>query len=266
MPPARRPKLGQHFLTSEAYRSRIVAALRLRRDDLVIEIGPGRGAMTGLLAERAARVVAVELDPALAGRLREEHQAQKRIEIVEGDILTTDIVAVCRDRHTESCFVFGNLPYYITSPIIHRLMDSARVIHGMALLVQREVAERITAKPGSRDYGYLSVLVQLSSEPCIAMGVPPGAFSPPPKVHSALVEFAMRPRFPDWTPLEQAECLQFVQHCFAQKRKNLMNNLARRYERERVRTALDELRLPPTARAEELAVEQLAALRAMLRR
>jgi 16S rRNA (adenine1518-N6/adenine1519-N6)-dimethyltransferase len=258
---ARRPKLGQHFLTSEGYRRRIVAALPLGQDDLVIEIGPGRGAMTGLLAKRVGRVVAVELDAALASRLREEHQAQKRIEIIEGNILANDIRAICRERHAGSCFVFGNLPYYITSPIIHYLMESAEVIHGMALLVQREVAERLTARPGSRDYGYLSVLVQLSSEPCIAMGVPPGAFSPPPKVHSALVQFAMRTKFPEWRSPEQTEFLEFVQLCFAQKRKNLTNNLGHDYGKELVRGALEALRLPASARGEELTVEQLVALR-----
>jgi len=265
VPPARRPKLGQHFLASDGYRRRIASALPLRKDDLLIEIGPGRGAMTGLLAERAGRVVAVELDTALASKLREKYKAEARIEIVAGDILTTDIAAACGDRKAESCFVFGNLPYYITSPIIHHLLKSAETIRGMAVLVQREVADRITAKPGSRDYGYLSVLVRLHTEPRIVMGIPPGAFSPPPKVHSALVEFAMRPRFPDWTSRERTAFLEFVQHCFAQKRKNLVNNLGGQYGKASVREALENLRVPHSARAEELSIEQLAALHSLLR-
>ncbi len=260
MPPHRRPKLGQHFLSSEGYRRRIVQALRLSPDDLVIEIGPGRGAMTELLAERAGRVVAVELDAKLACALREKLASQARIEIITGDILSTDLTALCRERQAEDCFVFGNLPYYITSPILHHLLNSAGSIRAMALLVQREVAARLTAKPGSRDFGYLSVLAQFHSEPRIALRVPPGAFSPPPKVHSALVVFTIRPKFPDWAAAERERFLGFVQRCFAQKRKNVLNNLGKTYGRERVAAALGELRLTATSRAEELGVEQLAAL------
>jgi 16S rRNA (adenine1518-N6/adenine1519-N6)-dimethyltransferase len=260
VPPPRRPKLGQHFLSSEGYRRRIADALPLRGGELVIEIGPGHGAMTGLLAARADRVVAVELDPGLASELRETLISSPQVEILEGDILSTDLAAICRKRRAATCFVFGNLPYYITSPIIQHLMNSAGVIHGMALLMQREVAERVTAKPASRDYGFLSVLVQLHSEPRIALSVPPGAFSPPPKVHSSLVEFRMKPRFPAWTDQERGEFLKFVQRCFAQKRKNLLNNLSADYSKARARAALEGMLLTDKARAEELSVMQFAEL------
>ena len=262
--PPRRPKLGQHFLSSEGHRRRIVGALGLHPEELVIEIGPGHGAMTELLAERAGRVVAVELDAGLVRELRQKLESQPRVEIIQGDILATDIAAVCRERGAKGCFVFGNLPYYITSPIIHHLMESAAMIRGIALLVQREVAERLTAKPGSRDYGYLSVLVQLHAEPRIAMSVPPGAFSPPPKVHSALVEFAMKPKFPAWTVQDRTRFLEFVQRCFAQKRKNLLNNLGHLCGKDRVRAALEGLHLPATARAEELGINQFVELQKLL--
>jgi len=255
-----RPKLGQHFLTSENYRQRIVESLSLRADDLVLEIGPGRGAMTELLAARARRVVAVELDTSLAQQLEQKLKDSAKIEIVRGDILTTDLAALCRRHQTETCYVFGNLPYYVTSPIIHHLFDQASSIRAMALLVQREVAERLTAQPGSRDYGYLTVLAQLHAEPRIALRVPPGAFSPPPKVQSALVHFTMRPKYPAWSAPERAQFLDFVKVCFAQKRKNLLNNLAREYGRAKVMTALTNLRIPPSTRAEEMPVEQLAEL------
>jgi 16S rRNA (adenine1518-N6/adenine1519-N6)-dimethyltransferase len=260
VPPARRPKLGQHFLASEGYRQRIVQSLPLRPDDLIIEIGPGHGAMTELLAERARRVVAVELDPALASGLKEKLQPQARVEIIQADILSTDLSSLCRKHAAENCFVFGNLPYYITSPIIHYLMDSASVVRGMALLVQREVAERLTAAPGSRDYGYLTALAQLHSEPRIVLKVPPGAFSPPPKVHSALVEFTMRPRFPAWAADERARFLEFVKGCFAQKRKNLVNNLGDTYGRKRVMAALTACGIPPSTRAEAMSIEQFWGL------
>jgi 16S rRNA (adenine1518-N6/adenine1519-N6)-dimethyltransferase len=255
----RRPKLGQHFLSSAAYRRRIVEALDLRGDDLLIEIGPGRGAMTELLAERVRQVVAVELDASLAEVLQRQFIG-KNIEILAGDILKTDLADLTRRYRTERSFVFGNLPYYITSPIVHHLMEFASAIRGMALLVQREVAERLTARPGTRAYGYLSVLTQLHSEPRVAFVVPAGAFSPPPKVQSALVEFRMRRKFQEWAQEDRARFLEFVKRCFAQKRKNLLNNLSVTFGRTRVLAALDRNRLTPSARAEELSVEQLAAL------
>jgi 16S rRNA (adenine1518-N6/adenine1519-N6)-dimethyltransferase len=266
----RRPKLGQHFLASAAYRRRIAEALELRPDDLVIEIGAGRGAMTELLAERARHVVAIELDAALAASLREKLKAKPQIEVFEADILTTDLAALCRAHQAEKCFVFGNLPYYITSPILHRLFAFWSSIRAMALLVQREVAERLTAVPGTRAYGYLSVLTQLHSQPRIVLNVPPGAFVPAPRVQSALVSFPMRSTLPEWlqapalstvstTELE-TKFLDFVKRCFAQKRKKLVNNLAGTYTRERAERALAALSLPLTIRAEQLALNQFAGL------
>jgi 16S rRNA (adenine1518-N6/adenine1519-N6)-dimethyltransferase len=255
----RRPKLGQHFLISDSHRRRIVEALRLHPDDLVIEIGPGRGAMTTLLAARSRQVVAIELDPSLAEELKRQVQ-QKNVEILTGDILTTDLAAFCRRHGVERCFVFGNLPYYITSPILHRLFAFAPWIRGMAVLVQREVAERLTARPGSRDYGYLSVLVQFHSQPRVVMIVPPGAFSPPPQVQSALVDFKMGSRRSGWADPQRGRFFEFVKNCFVQKRKNLLNNLARKYGRECVLRVLGGLQLAPNARAEEMTVEQFAAL------
>jgi 16S rRNA (adenine1518-N6/adenine1519-N6)-dimethyltransferase len=280
MAQTRRPKLGQHFLASAAYRRRIAEALELRPDDLVIEIGAGRGAMTELLAERARRVIAIELDAALAANLEEKLKEKPQIEILQADILKTDLAALCRDNQAEKCFVFGNLPYYITSPILHRLFAFAPWIRATALLVQREVAGRLTALPGSRAYGYLSVLTQLYSRPRVVLGVPPGAFSPPPKIHSALVDFRMIPQLPEWVrereaspiPLGQAahpreipfdpaaRFLDFVKRCFAQKRKNLRNNLMGTFTRQRVVQALTNLDLPPNIRAEQLTLEQFGKL------
>jgi len=256
----RRPKLGQHFLASAAYRRRIADTLELRADDLVIEIGAGRGAMTELLAARARRVIAIELDPTLAENLKERFRAKPGIDVFQADILAIDLTELCVYRECEECFIFGNLPYYITSPILHRLFAFAPWIRAMALLVQREVAERLTAAPGTRAYGYLSILAQLYAQPRIVVGVPPGAFSPAPKVHSALVDFQMTPKFPGWGSEDREKFLDFVKRCFAQKRKNLLNNLGGTYARERVMQALATLDLPPTVRGEELALDQLAVL------
>ncbi|HKS95751.1 MAG TPA: 16S rRNA (adenine(1518)-N(6)/adenine(1519)-N(6))-dimethyltransferase RsmA [Terriglobia bacterium] len=263
---ARRPKLGQHFLSDARVRQRIVESIPLRAEDLVIEIGPGQGAMTGLLAARAQRVVAIELDAPLAEQLERRLHGDPRVEVVRGDILATDLAAICRRHQAEDCFVFGNLPYYITSPILHHLFRQREAIRGMALLVQREVAERITAAPGSRARGYLSVLAQLYSEPRLAFSVRPGAFSPPPKVQSALVQFEMtdRPLAAELQAVDAEEFLEFVKLCFAQKRKSVLNNLAEDFGRETTERTLTSLGWARSLRAEQLSLSQLARLYARL--
>jgi 16S rRNA (adenine1518-N6/adenine1519-N6)-dimethyltransferase len=259
-----RPKLGQHFLTSAVFRRRIADALPVRSDDLVIEIGAGRGAMTGLVVERAARVVAVELDSRLAEQFRKEFAGREGIEILQADILKLDLAELCRSHGVERAFVFGNLPYYITSPILHHLLESAGHVRAMAFVVQREVALRITAGPGSRAYGYLSVLAQCDSRPKIAFSIPPGAFSPPPAVHSALVTFEMTGALDQqagtsksWNELRRRKFLDFVKLSFARKRKKLTNNLSVTYPGDTVRDALRSLGLGDSVRAEELPVADL---------
>ena len=264
MPRRSPPKLGQHFLADARYRRRISQALPLRPDDLVIEIGAGRGAMTSLLAERARRVVAIEVDRGLADQLQQKLKGDARIDILTADILSTDIGEICRRYESEKCVVFGNLPYYITSPIIHHLFAAQEWLRGVTLLVQREVAERLTAGPGTRAYGYLSVLAQLHSQPRLLFNVPPGAFSPPPKVHSALVDFRMKTKSSAYSSEDNARFLDFVKRCFAQKRKNLLNNLSRTCTRARVERELASLGLSPKLRAEQLTLEQFAALFARL--
>jgi 16S rRNA (adenine1518-N6/adenine1519-N6)-dimethyltransferase len=261
---ARRPKLGQHFLTSDRYRLRVAQALPLRTSDLVIEIGAGRGAMTGLIAERARQLVAVELDAALAEALKVQFGTNNRVEIVQGDVLELDIAEVCRRHGAGRAFIFGNLPYYITSPILHHLFQFEEHLSGMAFVVQREVALRIAAKPGSRDYGYLSVLAQTYARPRLVFHVPPGAFTPPPAVFSALITFDM----PGTLPLvnERPAFLEFVKLGFGHKRKKLSNNLNPVYAAPRVSEALRDLGLSENVRAEELAVGDLGKLFEALKR
>ena len=260
MPQPARPKLGQHFLRDRRFQRRIVESLGIQSHDLVCEIGAGRGAMTELLAARARQVVALEVDRELARMLQQKFSNKLGIEVLEADILGSDLAALCRRYQSEQCFVFGNLPYYITSPILHHLLDYARWICGMGLVVQREVAERLCALPGSRHYGYLTLLTQLGTNPRVEFGIPPGAFSPPPKVDSALVTFQMKPERMRLPSEERKELLEFVKLCFAHKRKNLLNNLTPAYPRQRVETELAALELPPTIRAEQLALEQFEKL------
>ncbi len=265
----RRPKLGQHFLTDPSTRRRILDSLDLHADDLVIEIGAGWGAMTELLAERVARVVAIEIDPALARGLKEKLAGNPRIEILEADVLSTDLDELCRHSQVDRCLVFGNLPYYIASPIIHHLRTFAARIRAMGLLVQREVAERLTAQAGTRDYGYLSILTQTYWRPRVLLSVPPGAFTPRPKVRSALVGFTTIATIPATSERlisteDRERFLEFVKRCFAQKRKSLVNNLARPYARRWVARAVEELGWPAKVRAEQLTAGQLAGLFSLL--
>jgi 16S rRNA (adenine1518-N6/adenine1519-N6)-dimethyltransferase len=253
-----RPKLGQHFLHDQRYRTRILEALSLEAGDVVIEIGPGRGALTALLAQHARKVIAIEIDRTLAQGLQEDFREQPGVQIIAADVLRVDFSALCRQEGIAQAFVFGNLPYYITSPILHHLFGQRASIRSMGLLMQREVAERLTAEPGTRDYGYLTIATQICSQPEIALAVPPGAFSPAPKVQSALVTFRMKEKFDRWPRHTGDEFLEFVKRCFVQKRKNLLNNLKGSYLRSRLLEAFEEAGKPANTRAEQLSLEELA--------
>ncbi len=261
----RRPKLGQHFLRDPRYVRKIVDALSVQPEDLLIEIGPGRGEITRILASKVHALTAIEIDPSLAALLRQEFHGNPKIEIFEGDILKADLGEICERHKREHCYVFGNLPYYITSPILHRLFAARAHIRHMTVLVQREVAERITSEPGLRNYGYLSVLAQCFSQPHIVFEIPPGAFAPPPEVYSALVDCRMVSRFPRWNDPSCTAFLSFARICFAQKRKNLLNNLLATYPQRQARQALEESGLKTNIRAEQLTLEQLANLFERLR-
>jgi 16S rRNA (adenine1518-N6/adenine1519-N6)-dimethyltransferase len=257
---ARRPKLGQHFLQDIALCQKIAHSLAICPDDLVIEIGAGEGAMTRLLAARALRLIAIEVDPSLAARLESEFSGTANVQILQQDILKVDLRAMITSREAASCYVFGNLPYYITSPILRHLFSAHASIRHMTLMMQREVAERVVAQPGSRAYGVLSVLAQCWSQPEFSLAVPRGAFSPVPSVDSLLVDFAMSARFPAWDEGTHKVFLRFIQRGFRLKRKTLLNNLSLEYGRLRTERALKTRGLDARARAERLSVDQFAEL------
>jgi len=233
-----RQKLGQHFLIRQSILERIAAAACPRREPLVIEIGPGKGALTGRLLARADRVVAIELDGYLAGHLREKFP--ERLEVLQADVLETDL------NQWGPAVVAGNLPYYISTAILSRVLAPPSLLARGVFLVQKEVAERVTAAPGSRDYGYLSVESQLYADVRILFEVNPSAFHPPPKVDSALIAYKLR-----GVEAPATDFLKFVRMCFRQKRKTIRNNL----KIEGI-AALPEANL----RAEQLSIEQFAAL------
>jgi len=251
-------KFGQNFLRDSHAVERIVAALGELADETVVEIGPGRGAITGALAAKARHVIAVELDRDLAATLRSQFPAGQ-VTVVEQDVLAFDFAAAAAQAGSK-LRVAGNLPYYITSPILRKLAASHSALGTAVLMVQREVGDRVIASPGSRDYGLLSVLVQAHGPVEPLFTLPPGAFLPPPQVHSTVFRWRFAPRFKE-LGVEETGFLGFVAKAFAQKRKTLANNLrAAGIVTAYAHHALALAGIDPKARAESLSIESLAAL------
>jgi 16S rRNA (adenine1518-N6/adenine1519-N6)-dimethyltransferase len=252
-----RQRLGQHFLREEFWRARILSSLRVGSDDLWVEIGAGHGELTREIARSARRVIAIELDVRLLDALRRLAAEQTNITVVAGDVLALDFRQLLG---TDRFRVYGSLPYYITSPILRRLFDHADQIESIHVVVQFEVAARLVARPGRRDYGFLSVLAQFYTQPEILFRIPPGAFRPRPRVASALVQLTLRKDRGAFGICDPADFLQFVGKCFEQKRKTLLNNLKPLAGADRAAAALRAAALKPQARAEELDLAQFIAL------
>lgn len=255
-----RQRLGQHFLGNPGWRKRIFETLPRGAGETWVEIGAGHGEMTELLAVDGRRVIAIETDPPLAAGLRERARDWPSVEIVEGDVLSLNVGKIAGERFC----VYGNLPYYITSPILQRLFDCADQIASIHIVIQLEVATRIAARPGRRDYGYLSTLCQFYAHSEIAFRIPPGAFRPPPRVTSALMKMTMPGERASLGIANEKPFLEFLGTCFGQKRKTLRNNLRAIASDERIHEALDAARLRHDARAEQLSLAQFAAIFKML--
>jgi len=241
-------KLGQHFLVDEAILERLAVAACGEHTSRVIEVGPGRGALTRRLLPRTDELQAVEVDGRLVERLCIKFAAEPKLHVHRGDVLKTDLT------QWGGAVVTGNLPYYITSPIIERFLELDERFPVAVFLMQWEVAERILAGPGTRDYGYLTVATKLVCDVDLVCRVPPSAFAPPPKVESGAVRF--RRKSPAVTSLPGL--LPFVGRCFAHKRKTLRNNLRPFYG-----DAIDGM--PESSlRAEQLTLDQFISLHARL--
>ena len=274
----KRPRLGQNFLRDTSAAQRIVEALGEIGDATVIEIGPGRGALTHALAARARRLIAIELDRVLAAQLRLEFARRLNVEIIEGDARTVDFANLIArhpapllntgvqpaDAIHEHATVVGNLPYYITSEILLRLLDYSDWVKTIVIMVQREVADRIAASPGSRDYGLLSATVQLFARVEKLFTLPPAAFAPSPKVHSAVLRVTIAPRLHS-LKVEKDGFVDFLKLVFAQKRKTLANNLRQRYPEAAIAKALANAGLRRDSRAEQLSLEKMAAVYRIIR-
>jgi len=265
-----RKRFGQHWLTSEKVLSKIVAAAAVTDQDIVLEIGPGTGVLTQSLLPLAQAVVAVEIDRDLHHRLSQKFAQKPNLYLIQGDFLTLDptvlelptppLLDAVRSRPNK---VVANIPYYITGPILEKLLGTIahpnpQPYDSIVLLVQKEVAERLYAKPGSRAFGALSVRVQYLADCELVCPVPAKAFQPPPKVDSAVVKLTPRAlpvaaESPDYLD-------QLVRLGFASKRKMLRNNLKATVDRDHLLTVMTELAIPETARAEDLGVPQWVAL------
>ena len=255
----RKPKLGQNFLVDDAARHAIVDSLGDLGERTVIEIGPGHGAITSILASRCRRLIAIEVDRALAAELRFQFRAQSQVEIVEADVLAVDLDALIPQAETAD--VVGNLPYYITSEILLRLFAAgARGVLARAIvMMQREVADRLAASPGVRDYGLLSATAQMNARVETLFTLPPTAFSPPPDVFSTVLRLEFAPRFEE-LGVDAAGFDAFLRTCFAQKRKTLANNLrSAGYTPEETHAAWPA-EIPALARAESLELEPMVRL------
>ena len=272
--PQAKPKLGQHFLASDDSAAGIVGALGDISQSTVLEIGPGRGILTSLLARRARRLIAVEVDRVLAAQLRLKFGMARNVEILEADILTIDFDSLFGpkpglgrpgiDIKPEPVRVVGNLPYYITSDILLRLFEFAKYFDTIVIMVQREVADRIAASPGGRDYGMLSATARLYAHVEKLFTLPPEAFVPPPKVHSTVLRLTMEPRQQELGVAGDG-FIDFLRLSFGQKRKTLWNNLKAKYAEPALRRALGDAGVKSTARAETLSLEQSAAVYRALR-
>lgn len=265
----KRPALGQNFLADAGAAEKIVDALGDISQTVAVEIGPGAGALTQTLARRAGRLIAIELDRLLATQLRFSYSRQPHVEIIEADVLKLDFRTVLnrtigplndlRPLKPSRARVVGNLPYYITSDILLRLFEFHDQFDVIVIMVQREVADRIAAKPGSRDYGLLSATAQLYTNVENLFTLPPGAFEPPPKVHSSVLRLTVAPRFAE-LQVKPMEFIDFLKTAFAMKRKTLMNNLREKYGEEKVRAALKEAAIRADIRAEALPLERSAEI------
>ncbi len=273
--PQSKPKLGQHFLVSDEFAARIVDALGDVSQSTVLEIGPGRGILTSLLAKRARRLIAVELDRVLAAQLRLKFGMERNVEVIEADVLSIDLDSLFGPKpgltqpgielKPRPVKVVGNLPFYITSDILLRLFEFSKYFDSIVIMVQREVADRIAAKPGGRDYGMLSATAQLYAHVEKLFTLPPGAFAPPPKVHSAVLRLTIDPQ-QEKLGVAGDGFIDFLRQSFGQKRKTLWNNLKENYETAALKHALAEAKVKPTVRAETLSLEESAAIFRALRK
>lgn len=257
---APRKKYGQNFLIDEGVLDDIVEGAGVTSEDTVLEIGPGVGALTAKLAEAAGKVIAVEIDDGLIPLLRGTLADHDNIEVIHGDILKTDIRSLLGEAG--SCKVIANLPYYITTPVILRLLEYPDVINHITVMIQKEVAERIQAGPGGKEYGALSLAVQYRATARVIREVPPSCFYPQPGVDSVVIDLEMLPS-PAVSVRDEKMLFDIIRDTFNMRRKTLPNALKGKrpeFTRERIEEALSDIGKPATVRGETFTLEEFARL------
>lgn len=261
----RKPKLGQNFLVDDRARYAIAEALGDVSQKTVIEIGPGRGAITEILAPRCGQLIALELDRELAPALASRFANQPQVKIIETDVLKADLASLIAPEQPAD--IIGNLPYYITSEILLKLFaaGSAGLLSRAVVMMQREVADRVSASPGVRDYGLLSATAQMNAQVEHLFTLPPSAFSPPPEVYSSVLRMHFAPRFAELR-VDAFGFDRFLKQSFAQKRKTLENNLRAAGYSSALLTARWPVDMPRQARAESLPLHAMAELYRALQR
>ena len=257
-------KFGQNFLIDTHVLDKIIRAAEITKDDFVLEIGPGIGTMTQYLAQAAREVVAVEIDKALIPILQDTLSGFPNAEVIHDDILKVDIAGLAKERNGgRPIKVVANLPYYITTPIIMSLFESQVPLASVTVMVQKEVAERMQAGPGSKDYGALSLAVQYYAEPYIAANVPPNCFMPRPNVGSAVIRLT-RHEVPPVQVDNEKLMFQIIRASFNQRRKTLVNGLNNSPEitltKEQITEAVESLGKGAGVRGEALTLEEFAGL------
>lgn len=254
--------LGQNFLTDRHILEKIVKAADIGPDDLVLEVGPGAGVLTRYLAEKAKKVVAVELDRTLLPVLTESLADFSNVEIMQGDVLQVDLRQIMQEG---SWKVVANLPYYITTPVIFRFLESKLPLKSLTVMVQKEVAERMAALPGGKDYGNLSVVVQYYSRPKIAVNVPKTVFLPQPEVDSAVINLAVYSE-PVVEVKSEKDFFRVVKAAFSQRRKTLRNCLKNglNLDKEKLETLFRLSGIDGTRRGETLSLADFASLANLL--
>lgn len=262
-------RFGQNFLIDPHVLEKIIRAAGLTKEDLVLEIGPGIGTMTQYLAEAAGQVVAVEIDPKLIQVLEETLEGYANVRVINQDILKMDILALVQEEYGgQPLKVVANLPYYITTPILMRLFEDHVPLDTVTVMVQKEVADRMQAGPGSKDYGALSLAVQYHARPYLVANVPPNCFIPRPRVGSAVIRLTRHGQPP--VQVEDEKLLfAVIRASFNQRRKTLLNGLYNSpelsYTKEQIAAAIEGAGLSPAVRGEALTLEQFAALSDRLR-
>jgi len=260
-----RKSLGQHFLVDRNILNKVIRTAQVDQEDVVLEVGPGLGEMTLALARQAKRVIAVEIDPKLIEILKKKVKGYSNVEVVKGDILKVDFNQVL-DRKGHLIKVVANLPYQISTPLLFRFIESRQIFSALTLMLQREVAERMIASPGGKEYGPLSIFIQLISNPSIRFLVKPSAFIPPPRVESALVHIAWKEK--PILELEDEEWFKkVVRGCFGYRRKTLINAL-KHSDLSLPKDAegrIEKVGINPQRRPETLTIEEFASLAEVLR-